>query len=40
MKEYVIVPPALVYDDSVSDWVRKSRAHADHLPAKKPRKKG
>ena len=40
MKEYVVVPPALVYDDDVSDWVRRSRAYAEQLPAKKPRTKG
>jgi RNA polymerase sigma factor (sigma-70 family) len=39
MKEYVVVPPALVYDDGVSEWVRRSRAYAEQLPAKKPRKK-
>ena len=41
MKEYVVVPPALVYDDdAVGEWVRRSRAWAEQLPAKKPRKKG
>jgi hypothetical protein len=39
MKEYVVVPPALVYDDGVSEWVRRSRAYAEQLPAKKPGKK-
>jgi len=40
MKEYVVVPPALVYDDAVSDWVIRSRAYAAQLPARKTRKKG
>jgi RNA polymerase sigma factor (sigma-70 family) len=41
MKEYVVVPPALVYDDAVTEWVRKSRACAEQLPATKARlKKG
>jgi hypothetical protein len=41
MKEYVVVPPALVDDDAViGEWVRKSRTCAEQLPAKKPKKKG
>ncbi len=40
MKEYVVVPPALVYDDAVGEWVRRSRAWAEQPPAKKPKKKG
>jgi TfoX/Sxy family transcriptional regulator of competence genes len=41
MKEYVVVPPSLVYDDdAVSEWVRRSRTWADQLPAKKAKKKG
>jgi hypothetical protein len=41
MKEYVVVPPALVYDDAVTEWVRKSRACAEQLPATKAKlKKG
>jgi RNA polymerase sigma factor (sigma-70 family) len=39
MKEYVIVPPALVYDDAVAEWVRKSLAFAEELPARKPKQK-
>jgi RNA polymerase sigma-70 factor, ECF subfamily len=39
MKEYVVVPPALVYDDAVAAWVRKSRAFAEQLPAKKAKQK-
>jgi TfoX/Sxy family transcriptional regulator of competence genes len=41
MKEYVVVPPALVGGDEVDDWVRRSRAYAEQLPAKaaKARKK-
>jgi len=39
MKEYVIVPPALVGDDdAVAEWIRRSRAYAEQLPAKKARK--
>ena len=41
MKEYVVVPAAVVYDDdAVAEWVRRSRAYAEQLPAKKPKKKG
>jgi TfoX/Sxy family transcriptional regulator of competence genes len=41
MKEYVVVPPALVYDEAViGEWVRRSRTCAEQLPAKKPKKKG
>ena len=40
MKEYVVVPPALVYDDdAMAGWVRRSRAFAEQLPAKKPKQK-
>jgi RNA polymerase sigma factor (sigma-70 family) len=40
MTEYVTVPPALVYDDTaLAGWVRRSRAYAEQLPAKKPRQK-
>ena len=39
MKEYVIVPPAVVGDDdAVADWIRRSRAYAEQLPAKKAKK--
>jgi hypothetical protein len=37
MTEYVVVPPALVEDDAISEWVSKSRAYAEQLPAKKPK---
>lgn len=41
MKEYIVVPPSLVYDDAIiSEWVRRSRTRAEQLPAKKPKKKG
>jgi hypothetical protein len=40
MKEYVVVPPALAYDDAVDEWVRRSRAYAEQLPAKKSARKG
>jgi hypothetical protein len=40
MTEYVVVPPGLVYDDAgLAGWVRRSRAYAEQLPAKKPRQK-
>ena len=39
MKEYVVVPPALLHEDAVDEWVRRSRAWAEQLPAKKPKKK-
>lgn len=39
MKEYVVVPPSLVSDDAVGDWIRRSLAYARQLPAKTPRKK-
>ena len=35
MKEYVLVPPALAGSADVDDWVRRSRAYAEQLPAKK-----
>ena len=39
MKEYVVVPPALAESAQVDDWVRRSRAYAEQLPAKKPKAK-
>jgi TfoX N-terminal domain len=40
MKEYVVVPPGVAYDDeAVGEWVRRSRAFAEQLPAKKPKPK-
>lgn len=38
MTEYVVVPPALVSDDAVDDWVRRSLAYARQLPVKKGKK--
>lgn len=35
MKEYVVVPPALAGSAEVNDWVRRSWAYAEQLPAKK-----
>jgi len=40
MKEYVVVPPAVVDSDEVDDWVRRSLSYAGQLPAKKAKKKG
>jgi TfoX/Sxy family transcriptional regulator of competence genes len=39
MKEFVVVPPVLLSDDAVDDWVRRSLAYAGQLPAKKGKKK-
>lgn len=40
MRQYVVVPPSLVYDDgAITEWVRRSRAYAEQLPAKKPKHK-
>ncbi len=39
MQQYVVVPPTLVYDDAITEWIRRSRAFADQLPAKKPKRK-
>lgn len=40
MKEYVVVPASVTDDeDAMADWVRRSRAYAELLPAKKPKKK-
>jgi hypothetical protein len=32
MKEYVVVPPALVGTAEIEDWVRRSLAYAEQLP--------
>lgn len=39
MKEYVVVPPAVVNDDGIEAWIRRSLAYAGQLPAKKGKKK-
>ncbi len=40
MKEYVVVPASVSDDeDTMAEWVRRSRAYAEQLPAKKPKKK-
>jgi TfoX/Sxy family transcriptional regulator of competence genes len=40
MKEYVVVPASVSDDeDAMAEWVRRSRAYAEQLPAKKPKKK-
>ena len=39
MKEYVVVPPAMVDSDEVGDWVRRSLSYAGQLPPKKARKR-
>jgi TfoX/Sxy family transcriptional regulator of competence genes len=37
MREYVVVPPALVSDPAIDDWVALSYAYAQQLPVKKPK---
>ncbi len=39
MREYVVVPPGMVYTDAADEWVRKSRAYAEQLPARKPKQR-
>lgn len=39
MKEYVVVPPALVDSGEIDDWVRRSLAYAEQLPPKKSKKR-
>jgi TfoX/Sxy family transcriptional regulator of competence genes len=34
MREYVVVPPSLVNDPALADWVGKSFEYASQLPAK------
>ena len=37
MKEYVVVPPALVGTAEIEDWVRRSLAYAGQLPPREGR---
>ena len=37
MKAYVVVPPTLVDDPAIEDWIARAHAHADSLPPKKPK---
>jgi TfoX N-terminal domain len=37
MKEYVVVPPALVATAEIEDWVRRSLAYAGQLPPREGR---
>jgi TfoX/Sxy family transcriptional regulator of competence genes len=37
MREYVVVPPALVSTSAIDDWIARSYAYAQQLPAKKSR---
>jgi hypothetical protein len=37
MKEYVVVPPALVGTAEIEDWVRRSFAHTEQLPPREGR---
>jgi hypothetical protein len=39
VKEYVIVPPALVGTGEIEDWVRRSLAYAGQLPPRDGRKR-
>jgi hypothetical protein len=36
MKEYVVVPPELVHDDAVGEWVARAHVYAKGLPPKTP----
>ena len=36
-REYVLVPPAMVDDPALSEWISKSFAFASTLPPKKPK---
>jgi len=40
MKEYVVVPPALVGTAEIEDWVRRSFAYAGQLPPREGRSTG
>jgi len=40
MREYVVVPPAVLGSDDMAGWVRRARDHAAALPPKPPKKKG
>ena len=37
MKEYVVVPPAVVGTAEIEDWVRRSLAYAEQLPPREGR---
>lgn len=37
MREYVVVPAAMLAEDSIVDWVRRSYEYAQQLPPKKPK---
>jgi hypothetical protein len=37
MREYVVVPPALVNAPAIDAWIARSYAYAQQLPAKKPK---
>jgi hypothetical protein len=37
MKEYVVVPPKLVHDDAVGEWVARALVYASGLPPKTPK---
>jgi hypothetical protein len=37
MKEYVVVPPELVHDDAVGEWVARAHVYAKGLPPKTPK---
>lgn len=40
MKEYVVVPPALIdSEESLEEWLKKAFAYAKSLPPKPPKKK-
>lgn len=40
MREYVVVPPALLSPEAVAPWVERAFAHAAGLPPKQPKSSG
>lgn len=37
MKEYMVVPPALLAHDDIRKWISRARTYAATLPAKQPK---
>ena len=37
MKQYVVVPPSLLDDPAIEDWIARAHSHAATLPAKQPK---
>jgi TfoX N-terminal domain len=40
MRDYVVVPPAVLDSDDMAGWIRRAVDNAAHLPAKQSKKKG